>query len=165
MGDGIDTLGACLAVKRELLEELVMLLDREREMIVRLNAAGLEEERANKADIIARLEGAKTDCKKALADAVQEAGLPCDATLSHLAAAVEPRRGASLSAARARIVELIDTLNRSNRRNRDLLYGSLRMVNRSLEFYNKSLGCADTYCGSGRMVSRVSGGRLLSGEI
>jgi hypothetical protein len=39
------------------------------------------------------------------------------------------------------------------------------MVNRSLEFYNNSLGGAKTYSGAGRMVQGISGGRLVSGEI
>ncbi|HOI17028.1 MAG TPA: flagellar protein FlgN [Geobacteraceae bacterium] len=165
MSNGIDLLAARLSVKQELLEKLVLLLDREREMIVQLNAAGIEEERGNKLVLIERLGRAKLDCKKALEDAVREVGLPHDATLSTLAATVPPRPGATLSATRKRLVELIDALNRSNRLNRDLLYGSLRMVNRSLEFYNNSLGGARTYSGAGRMVPGVAGGRLVSGEI
>lgn len=165
MSDGIVLLAARLSVKQELLEKLVLLLDREREMIVQLNAAGIEEERGNKLALIERLGLAKADCGKALEDVLLEVGLPRDATLSSLAAAVEPQRGADLSAIRARLVELIDALNRSNRLNRDLLYGSLRMVNRSLEFYNSSLGGARTYSGAGRMVQGVAGGRLVSGEI
>jgi flagellar biosynthesis/type III secretory pathway chaperone len=165
MSDKIDRLAACLSVKEEILESLVLLLDRERERIVQVDAAGIEEERGNKMDLIERLGQAKVDCKKALQEAVLGAGLPPDATLSTLAATVEPCRGAALSATRKRLVELIDALNRSNRCNRDLLYGSLRMVNRSLEFYNNSLGGAKTYSGAGRMVQGISGGRLVSGEI
>ncbi len=41
MSNGIDLLAARLSVKQELLEKLVLLLDREREMIVQLNAAGI----------------------------------------------------------------------------------------------------------------------------
>jgi flagellar biosynthesis/type III secretory pathway chaperone len=166
MNDTIEYLAARLSEKEEILEKLVLLLDRERSRIIEVDAVGIEAERENKLNLIKRLGEAKIVCKKALEDALSEAGLQPDATLSTLVAAVDPLRGAALSKIRKRLIELVDALNRSNRCNRDLLYGSLRMVNRSLEFYNHSLGrTTATYSGAGCVVSPVPGGRLVSGEI
>jgi flagellar biosynthesis/type III secretory pathway chaperone len=165
MKNSLDHLAACLSEKEEILEKLVLLLDRERSRIVELDTVGIEEERENKLSLVERLEQAKISCKKSLEEASGELGLPRDATLSVLVGAIDPSRRAGLSESRRKLMELIDALNRSNRCNRDLLYGSLRMVNRSLEFFNNTLDSPKTYSGAGRMVSSVSGGRLVRGEI
>lgn len=165
MKNSLDHLAACLSEKEEILEKLVLLLDRERSRIVELDTVGIEEERENKLSLVERLGQAKISCKKSLEEASGELGLPRDATLSVLVGAIDPSRRAGLSESRKRLVELIDALNRSNRCNRDLLRGSLRMVTRSLEFYNNTLGTAKTYSGAGRMVTGLPGGRLVSGEI
>jgi flagellar biosynthesis/type III secretory pathway chaperone len=165
MKNTLDRLAACLSEKENILEKLVLLLDRERSRIVELDTVGIEDERENKLCLVERLGQAKIACKKSLEDASRELGLPRDATLSVLVGSIEPFRREALSETRKRLVELIDALNRSNRCNRDLLRGSLRMVTRSLEFYNNTLGTAKTYSGAGRMVTGLPGGRLVSGEI
>lgn len=165
MKDTIERLTAALSEKETILEKLVLLLDRERSRIVEVDAAGIDAEREDKMHLIECLEQAKADCRKAIEEASLAAGLPRDATLSTLVGAIDSPRQAALSASRKRVIELIEVLNRSNRCNRDLLFGSLRMVNRSLEFYNHTLGSAKTYSDAGRLVTGMSGGRLVSGEI
>jgi flagellar biosynthesis/type III secretory pathway chaperone len=165
MNNTLDHLAACLSEKEEILEKLVLLLDRERDRIVELDIIGIEDERENKLSLVERLGQAKITCKKALEDASLELGLTREATLSALVGAVEPSRRAVLAESRKRLFELINALNKSNRCNRDLLHGSLRIVTRSLEFYNNSFGVVKTYSGAGRMVTGLPGGRLVSGEI
>jgi flagellar biosynthesis/type III secretory pathway chaperone len=165
MKNTLDHLAACLSEKEEILEKLVLLLDRERSRIVELDSVGIEDERENKLCLVERLGQAKSACKKSLEEASQELGLPRDASLSVLVATLDPSRREALSESRKRLVELIDALNRSNRCTSDLLRGSLRMVTRSLEFYNNILGTAKIYSGTGRMVTGLPGGRLVSGEI
>jgi len=165
MSDSIKTLTERLSAKEVLLNELMLLMDEERACIVEMDSAGLESRRENKILLVERLAKAKASCREALEDSSQELGLSPDAALSTLIEALHPSRREGLAAARRRIVDLVEKLNRSNSFNRDLLHRSLIMVNRSIEFYNSRLGSSDTYSGSGRMVSGITGGKLVKGEI
>jgi flagellar biosynthesis/type III secretory pathway chaperone len=166
MTDRTDSLVQSLKDKEVLLEKLVLLLDEERDCIVDLDTEGLKVKRESKLQLIEQLEERKTLCKKALEDAAQELKAGSPVSLSAiLNVAPAPRREILLTLQR-RLFELTDLLNRSNRFNRDLLYGSLSTVNRSLEFINRRLGRGvNTYSNAGSVLSGVAGSRLVNGEI
>jgi flagellar biosynthesis/type III secretory pathway chaperone len=165
MSDHIDHLAKCLSEKEVILERLLRLLDQESDRIVRLDTAGMSADRESKLLLIEQLEQAKSACTNAMAVTARELGLPGGATLSALMEAIAPSRRNGLAQSRKRLFELVEVLNRRNRFNRELVYGSLRAVNHSIEFFNGTLGSGKTYSGAGLMVSGVSGGRLVSGEI
>ncbi len=166
MSNRIDVLIRCLRDKETLLEKLVLLLDQERGHIVELDTAGLETKRESKLQLIELLEQSKAACKKALEDAASELKITSAVNLSALLGAAPATRREILLKSQRRLCELTDLLNRSNRFNRDLLYGSLSMVNRSLDFINRGLGRGvNTYSNAGSVVTGVAGGRLVSGEI
>ncbi|MGA7827551.1 MAG: flagellar protein FlgN [Geobacteraceae bacterium] len=166
MSNRIDFLIESLKEKEILLEKLVLLLDEERDYIVDLDTEGLEVKRESKLQLIAQLEERKTLCKHALEGVAQDLKIGTPVSLSAIIkAAPAPRREVLLKSQR-RLFELTDLLNRSNRFNRDLLFGSLSTINRSLEFINRSLGRGvSTYSNAGCVVNGVGGGRLVSGEI
>jgi flagellar biosynthesis/type III secretory pathway chaperone len=165
MNKRIDTLIDCLSRKESLLENLVLLMNKERNMIAVLDAAGLEEGKEEKVHLITLLEQCKTSCKKALDDVADAFDLPSADNLSDIIRAADPHQGQALGKLQRRLTDLVHNLSRINRFNASLLQGSLRMVNRSLEFYGSCFGSAGTYSGSGMIVSGVPDGRLVSGEI
>jgi flagellar biosynthesis/type III secretory pathway chaperone len=165
MSARIDHLIDCLNGQRDLLEKLVLLLDEEKTLIVDLDASGVEAKCESKLHLIELLEGNKCSCKAALEEAARELHLPESSTLSAvIAASAQPGR-AKLEKVQQVIFHLVDALKRINRFNRELLYGSLGTINRSLEFYRNSFGAVNTYSGEGRMLSGVAAGRLVHGEI
>lgn len=166
MSDRIDYLIQSLQEKETLLEKLVLLLDEERDYIVDLDTAGMEVKRESKLQLIAQLEQRKEICKRALDDVACELKVSSPVSLSAVLNAAPPARREALLKSQRRLFELTDLLNRSNRFNRDLLYGSLSNVNRSLEFLNKRLGRGvSTYSNAGSVVAGTPGGRLVRGEI
>jgi len=166
MSNRIDSLIENLKEKETLLEKLVLLLDEERDYIVDLDTEGLEVKREGKLQLIAQLEQRKALCKKALEDAAQELKVGSPVNLSAVLNVAPAASRELLLKSQRKLFELTDLLNRSNRFNRDLLYGSLSTVNRSLEFINRSLGrSVNTYSNAGNFVTGTPGGRLVSGEI
>ncbi|HOP40996.1 MAG TPA: flagellar export chaperone FlgN [Geobacteraceae bacterium] len=166
MNNRIDTLIKCLKEKESLLEKLVLLLDEEREHIVDLDMQGLEAKRVSKLKIIEQLEECKFSCKKALEDVAPAGKAGSPVKLSTVISVAPSSRRDLLLRAQRRLFDLTDLLNRSNRFNRDLLYGSLSTVNRSLEFINKRMGRGvSTYSNAGSVITGVAGARLVSGEI
>jgi len=166
MSDRIDFLIQNLKEKETLLEKLVLLLDEERDYIVDLDTAGLEVKRESKLQLIEQLEERKAMCKKALEDAARELKVTSPVNLSSVLGAAPSSRREVLLKSQRRLFELTDLLNRSNRFNRELLYGALSTVNRSLEFINRGLGRGvSTYSNVGSVVTGVAGSRLVSGEI
>lgn len=166
MSDRIDYLIQNLRDKETLLEKLVLLLDEERDSIVGLDTDGLEVKRESKLQLIAQLEQCKEICKKALEEAARDLKISSPISLSAVLHAAPAARREDLLTSQRRLFELTDLLNRSNRFNRDLLYGSLSNVNRSLAFLNKSLGRGvSTYSNAGSVVTGTAGGRLVRGEI
>jgi len=166
MSDRIDCLIQSLSEKETLLEKLVLLLDEERDYIVDLDTEGLEVKRESKLQLISQLEQRKDLCKKALEEAAHELKVSSPISLSAVLNAAPAARRETLLKSQRRLFELTDLLNRSNRFNRDLLYGSLSNVNRSLEFINRSLGRGvSTYSNAGSVVTGTAAGRLVRGEI
>lgn len=165
MGEATDHLMECLQQKQLLLEGLLTLLDREHALIVELDATGIEAGSEAKQRLIELLDRSKRSCEVALQEAARELGIPGAATLSELLASVRQPRRAQLEETRKRLVQLVAALHRVNGFNRDLLYGSLGTINRSLDFFRNSLGAVKTYSGEGRMLSGLGSGRLVCGEI
>ncbi|MDD2336789.1 MAG: flagellar protein FlgN [Geobacteraceae bacterium] len=166
MSDRIKCLILTLKEKETLLEKLVLLLGEERDYIVDLDTEGLEVKRESKLQLIEQLEQCKATCKKALEDAAHDLKVPSPHNLSSVLSAAPASLREVLLKSQRRLFELTDLLNRSNRFNRDLLYGSLSTVNRSLEFINRGLGRGvRTYSNAGSVVIGEAGSRLVSGEI
>lgn len=166
MSEHTDFLVQSLKEKEILLEKLVLLLGEERDYIVDLDTEGLEVKRESKLQLIAQLEQCKATCKKALENAAHDLKVPLPVTLTSVLSAAPTSLREVLLKSQRRLFELTDLLDRSNRFNRDLLYGSLSTINRSLEFINRRLGRGvSTYSNAGNVVAGVAGSRLVSGEI
>ena len=82
MTDRIDCLVEGLKEKEALLEKLVLLLDDERDHIVELDTAGLEQKRESKLQLIGQLEQCKTVCMKALDDVAGDLKITAAVSLS-----------------------------------------------------------------------------------
>ncbi len=160
----IERLVECLNEKQLLLEGLLLQLGEERRRIVDLDAAAVEAGSDTKLRLMDQLERSKRSCEAALREAARERGIPGACTLSELLGAVrQPLRG-RLEATQQRLIELVEAVHRLNGINRDLLYGSLNTINRSLDFFRNSFGMGRTYSDEGQMLSGVNAGRLGGGE-
>jgi len=165
MSRPLDLLVERLNEKELLLEGLLTLLEQERGRIVELDATAVAAGSETKLRLMDLLEQSGRSCRDALEEAARELGRPGAGTLSEILGAVgQPHRG-RLEKTRQRLVGLIDAVHRQNGFNRDLLYGSLSTINRSLDFFRSSFGGVVTYSGEGRMLSGFSAGRLVRGEI
>lgn len=165
MSAQLGRLLACLEEKEVILENMILLLDEERNLIENLDAAGVEEMNRRKLYTLQQLEGSRRACGEAVARAAEELGLPEASTLSSVIGALPGPVRAELQKAQDRLLELAHKLKRVNCLNRDLLISSLAAINRSLEYFRGSFGVVTTYSVEGRMLSGVSGGRYLHGEM
>ncbi|MEA5114691.1 MAG: flagellar export chaperone FlgN [Geobacteraceae bacterium] len=165
MSERIEHLKSCLAEKEELLEQLLLVLGEEQSCITGHDVNGIESNRQRKLQLLDHL-GAKTsECRMALQSAAEELNITAPPKLSLIIAVLKTPLRDSFVKIQQKILQLGDSVVRNNRRNRDLLYGSLKAVKSSLEFFNGSQAKSCTYCDTGRMASGMTGGRLLHGEI
>jgi len=166
MSQLINHLIDCLREKESLLEKLILLLDDEQNRIVHLDAAGLESCTEEKNRALNALARKKACCREALDSVARDVSLPADGNLSAILEKVgSPDSRAVLENLQRRIIELVDSLNRINNVNRDLLTSSLSLVNRSLDFFAGRMGTVRTYGDTGRVESRVPGGSFVRAEM
>lgn len=165
MNGHIQQLNNCLAEKADLLEQLRLLLGEEQGCITALDMDGIESSRQGKLLLLDQLAGKTTECRTALESLADELKISSPVSFSTVIAGLTMPLSGHLATMQQRMLQLVDSVVCSNRRNRDLLYGSLKAVNSSLEFFNGSQGKNCTYGDSGRMSPGISGGRLVHGEI
>jgi hypothetical protein len=165
MKQRIAELIATLAEKGALLREMRLLLQQEQECLVSLDLARLEENQQEIARTMAQMERLSGTCKSMIASIGAEQGLPGDATLSPIIARMaQPEQGA-LREAQKRVAADSKALSGTVALNRGLLEDSLRVVDRSVNFFNRLFNPVDTYGLAGSMVARRGGSRFVCKEI
>jgi len=165
MSERIEHLSSCLTEKGELLEQLLLVLGDEQSCITGHDVNGIESSRHRKLQLLDRLEAKTSECRMALESAADELNIASQPKLSTIIASLKSPLRDRFVRMQQRILQLGDSVARDNRRNRDLLYGSLKAVKSSLEYFNGSQAKSFTYGNTGRMAPGMSGGRLLHGEV
>jgi flagellar biosynthesis/type III secretory pathway chaperone len=165
MNQRIEYLRSCLSEKEELLAQLLLILAEEQSCITGHDVNGVESNRQRKLQLLDHLEKKTSECRLALQSAADEMNIASPPRLSLIIPALKTPLRDSLLKLQQRILELGDSVVRNNLRNRDLLYGSLKAVKSSLEFFSGGQGKSGTYGNTGRMAPGMPGGRLLHGEI
>ena len=165
MKRNITELISTLAEKGKLLQEMRRLLQQEQACLASLDLAGLEENQQVIASTMARMAQLSDGCKAKIAAVGAELGLPGDATLTPIIARMaQPEQGA-LREAQTRIAADSKELNGTLALNRTLLEDSLKMVDRSVNFFNRLFNPGDTYGLAGSIVARRGGSRFVCKEI
>lgn len=165
MSARIEHLKNCLSGKEALLEQLLLILEDEQSCITGHDVDGVESTCQRKLRLFDLLDGKTRECRLALQYAADELKISSEPRLSLIISALETPASDNLMRMQQRILQLGDAVDRSNRQNRDLLYGSLKAVISSLEYFSGNQLKSSTYGNTGRMTPGTTGGRLLHGEI
>ena len=164
MKQNIAELISKLAEKGALLQDMRRLLQQEQACLVALDLAGLEENQQEIAGTMERMEALSRGCKEMIAALGAELGLPGDATLTPIIARLaQPEQGA-LRAAQTWITADSKDMGGDLALNRGLLEDSIKVVERSVSFFNRLFNPGDTY-GMAGLVSRRGGSRFVCKEI
>jgi len=165
MKQSIADLISTLSEKGALLQQMRRLLQQEQSCLVALDLAGLEENQQVIAATMQRMEELSGSCKAMIAALGAEQGLPGGTTLSPIIARMaQPEQGA-LREAQARVAADSKALGGTLALNRGLLEDSLKVVDRSVNFFNRLFNPVDTYGLAGSMVARRGGSRFVCKEI
>ena len=165
MKQSIAQLITALAEKGALLQQLKRLMQQEQACLVSLDLARLEENQQEIARTMELMAQASDTCKTMIAGIAAAQGLPGSATLSPIIARlVGPEQGA-LKEAQSRVAADAQALNGTLALNRTLLEDSLKLVDRSVNFFNRLFNPVDTYGLAGSLVARRGGSRFVCKEI
>ena len=164
MKQNIAELISKLAEKGALLQDMRRLLQQEQACLVALDLAGLEQNQQEIAGTMERMEAHSRTLKSMIAALGAELGLPGEATLTPIIARLaQPEQGA-LRAAQTRIRADSKEMDGDLALNRGLLEDSIKVVERSVSFFNRLFNPGDTY-GMAGLVSRRGGSRFVCKEI
>lgn len=165
MKQNITELISKLAEKGTLLQEMRGLLQREQTCLASLDLVSLEENQQAIACTMDRMAQLTDACKAMIAAVGSELGLSGNVTLSPIIARMaQPEQGA-LREVQTRITADSLALGGALALNRTLLEDSLRMVERSVNFFNRLFSPGDTYGLAGSIVSRRGSSRFVCKEI
>ena len=161
----IAELIAALAEKGELLGQMRRLMEQEQACLVALDLVRLEENQQEIACTMERMARLTEACRAKIAAMGAELGLPAQATLSPIIARMgQPEQGA-LREAQARIAADSQALGGALALNRGLLEDSLKVVERSVSFFNRLFNPGETYGLAGSLVASRGGSRFVCKEI
>jgi flagellar biosynthesis/type III secretory pathway chaperone len=163
--NSLDQLAAILDEKRSILEELKLLLKHEQVQISDLNLPSLEGTGQDKERIILQLHVLNNLCREHLSAASSDLQLPTDSSLSPVIEKAKSPERERLKELQSVVTVVAHEVTSLNELNRELLQDSLRVTNRSIEFFNKILGVTETYGHRGEVVEERGGARLLRKEI
>jgi hypothetical protein len=165
MKRSIADLISTLAEKGELLREMRRLLQEEQSCLVGLDLERLDENQQEIACVMERMARITETCKSMIAAVAAELGLPAGATLSPIIARMGQPEQDALRAAQNRIAADSQGLHGALTLNRGLLEDSLKVVERSVSFFNRLFNPGDTYGLAGSLVARRGGSRFVCKEI
>ena len=165
MGDSVAALITVLSEKEGIMNELIRLLKEEQRSIVDIDLAAMELADEKKRVLLVRLEDSNNRLRETLKDAAEELNLSEAPTLSCLLPKVFSSQRSTLQGLQSRLLELGGNLDRALLFNRELLQGSLRIVNRSLDFFQGLFRRSTTYGQAGGMVTSSADVRLVCKEI
>jgi len=165
MKRSIAELISTLVEKGALLQEMKRLLQEEQSCLISLDLARLEENQLEIAGAMERMALLSDSCRGMIASLGVQLGFADTTTLSPIIARLgQPEQGA-LQEAQARIKADSQELGGALALNRGLLEDSLKVVDRSVVFFNRLFNPGDTYGLAGSIVARRGGSRFICKEI
>jgi len=165
MKQNIAELISRLAEKGNVLQEMRRLLQQEQSCLAALDLAGLERNQQELACSMERMARLSESCGAMIAALGAELGLPGNVTLTPIIDRVaHPEKGA-LKEAQGRIAADAKALRGDLALNRTLLEDSLKLVDRTVGFFNRLFNPVDTYGLAGSLVARRGGSRFVCKEI
>lgn len=165
MGNTVAELITVLSEKEAIMNELIGLLKQEQRSIVDIDLPGMELADEKKRAMLVKLEDSNNRFRQILKDAAAELDVAEAANLTCLLPRIGSSQRSALQGLQARLLELGANLDRTLLFNRELLQGSLRTVNRSLDFFQGLFRRSTTYGHAGGMVSSSASARLVCKEI
>lgn len=156
---------ATLAQKGELLREMRRLLHKEQECMIALDLSGLEENQQEISRVMQHMTDLSESCKAMISALGAEFGLPGSSALTPVIERMpQPEQGA-LRAAQKQVAADSKELGGALELNRGLLEDSLKVVERSVTFFNRLFNPVDTYGLAGSLVARRGASRFVCKEI
>jgi len=165
MKQSVTELIAALSEKGALLQEMRRLLQEEQSCLVSLDLARLEENQQEVACAMERMTLLSDACRTMISAVGAQLGLAENSTLSPIIARVAQPEQAALTEAQARIAADSQALGGALELNSALLEDSLKVVDRSVSFFNRLFNPGDTYGLAGSLVARRGGSRFVCKEI
>lgn len=165
MADSIPELIKALSEKGSMMDELLKLLEEEHRLIVKLDTANLETQMGKTRELFVRLESSANLSRQLMKQLAAELGLPEAAGLSPLLPKVALPHRKTLMELQRKLLETGAALDQLMAFNRELLYGALRTVNRSLEFFGHLFSRSTTYGKAGQMLGAAPHARIICKEI
>lgn len=165
MKGSIAVLIASLTEKGELLKQLKVLLQEEQSCLIALDLAKLEENQQEITAAMERMAQLSKGCKSMIDSLGAELGLAGNVTLSPVIARLAQPEQQALREAQSKVAADSRALGGALDLNRGLLEDSLKMVDKSVNFFNRLFNPGDTYGVAGAIVSRRGGSRFVCKEI
>lgn len=156
---------SALAEKENLTGSLLQLLEEERKSIVAMDMTVLEQVDDQKRQLLVQLENANNRFRQIMRQLAGELNVPEGATLSSLLPKMDSAPRSDVTRLQAKILEQGASLETALAFNGELLQGSLRMINRSLDFFGRMFKRTNTYGQAGSMVTSPADMRLVCKEI
>lgn len=164
MEDGVSRLIELLSEEEGTLQELLHLLEEERNTLLQHDMAKLENLAERKQRFYDRIEASSRLGRQLIDRLASEVGVAGALTLSPVLKRLPQPERETLQGLQGRLRELGIGLERLSSQNGQLLQGALLTVNRSLAFFGRLLNRSTTYGGAGRMVAAAVSPRLLRRE-
>jgi len=164
MNGSVVELIAALSEKGELIKRLKALLQEEQSCLVSLDLARMEE---NQQEIVAgmeRMARLSEQCRAMIAALSAGLGIAGNSTLSPIIERLAPTEQKALREAQAGIAADSRALGGALSLNRGLLEDSLKVVDRSVSFFNRLFNPGDTYGVAGSIVNRRGVSRFVCKE-
>lgn len=165
MKEKIAQLTAALTEKGTLLAELKGLLQEEQDCLVSLDLPRLEENQQQVVEMMERMVRLSEACKAMIGSISTQMGLTGNTTLSPIIERLAQPEQQQLKKAQAAIAADSSALGGALALNRGLLEDSLKVVDRSVSFFNRLFNPGDTYGVAGSIVTSRGGSRFICKEI
>lgn len=165
MKQNIKELIVALSEKGLLLAEMTRLLEEEQACMASLDLALMEKNQQQIDKATEGLAELSNRCQNMIDSIGSELGLAGNQTLTPIIERMGQPESGALKIAQSRVAEQSKTLEGALTLNRVVLEDSLKLVEGSLNFFNRILNPVDTYGNAGSMVSRRGGSRLVCKEI
>ena len=164
MEDRVSRLISLLSEKESALQELLQLLEEERNCLLQHDMEKLQSQAKKKLELYDRLTGSARLCRQLIDQLGAELGVAGAHNLSPLLQRLPQPQRETLQGLQRRLLVLGSAMLQLSSLNGHLIKGALLTVTRSLEFFGRIFNRGNTYGASGRLVGGASGPRLLRRE-
>ena len=160
-----DGLLSSLKVETQIYQELLILIDKERKILLHPSVEKIQESNAKKETLIlkARMleEGRMNVARKIgqLLDLDQQ-----ELNISGLIPHMDEKRGAAMKACQTTLLALLQQITEGNKSNKLLLDASLRSISGSISFIQEMMFGGPTYAVTGEIKSHGGNGKFLCME-